>query len=154
MEKEDLQLELNKLKREKSESERLLNEQLQAKEMELLQLKTEMETSQVMKSLTSTQDYWQVDRINSELKMHTLQEELERMTLEKNRLQGHCGDSSGTDCDQNHVESNPSDKAVLQSYEALATEISSLHSVLKQQSDLVKKLAANRRASPNPTTYP
>ena len=45
----------------------------------------------VMKSLTSTQDYWQVDRINSELKMHTLQEELERMTLEKNRLQGHCG---------------------------------------------------------------
>ncbi|XP_071024914.1 5-azacytidine-induced protein 2-like [Oncorhynchus clarkii lewisi] len=154
MEKEDLQLELNKLKREKSESERLLNEQLQAKEMELLQLKTEMETSQVMKSLTSTQDYWQVDRINSELKMHTLQEELERMTLEKNRLQGHCGDSSGTDCDQNHVESNPSDKAVLQSYEALATEISSLHSVLKQQSDLVKKLgdksqlAAHRRAVP------
>ncbi|XP_064802954.1 5-azacytidine-induced protein 2 [Oncorhynchus masou masou] len=148
MEKEDLQLELNKLKREKSESERLLNEQLQAKEMELLQLKTEMETSQVMKSLTSTQDYWQVDRINSELKMHTLQEELERMTLEKNRLQEHCGDSSGTDCDQNHVESNPSDKAVLQSYEALATEISSLHSVLKQQSDLVKKLAASRRAAP------
>ncbi|XP_042169344.1 5-azacytidine-induced protein 2 [Oncorhynchus tshawytscha] len=148
MEKEDLQLELNKLKREKSESERLLNEQLQAKEMELLQLKTEMETSQVMKSLTSTQDYWQVDRINSELKMHTLQEELERMTLEKNRLQEHCGDSSGTDCDQNHVESNPSDKAVLQSYEALATEISSLHSVLQQQSDLVKKLATYRRAAP------
>eukprot|EP00063_Salmo_salar_P065713 XP_014040548.1 PREDICTED: 5-azacytidine-induced protein 2-like [Salmo salar] len=160
MEKEDLQLELNKLKREKSESERLLNEQLQAKEMELLQLKTEMETSQVMKSLTSTQDYWQVDRINSELKIHTLQEELERMTLEKHRLQEHCEDSSGTNCDQNHVESNPSDKAVLQSYEALATEISSLHSVLKQQSDLMKKLgdkpqlAANRRASPNPTHYP
>eukprot|EP00063_Salmo_salar_P063467 XP_014038302.1 PREDICTED: 5-azacytidine-induced protein 2-like [Salmo salar] len=107
MEKEDLQLELNKLKREKSESERLLNEQLQAKEMELLQLKTEMETSQVMKSLTSTQDYWQVDRINSELKIHTLQEELERMTLEKHRLQEHCEDSSGTNCDQNHVESNP-----------------------------------------------
>ncbi|XP_042172209.1 5-azacytidine-induced protein 2-like [Oncorhynchus tshawytscha] len=107
-----------------------------------------METSQVMKSLTSTQDYWQVDRINSELKMHTLQEELERMTLEKNRLQEHCGDSSGTDCDQNHVESNPSDKAVLQSYEALATEISSLHSVLQQQSDLVKKLATYRRAAP------
>ncbi|XP_055760881.1 5-azacytidine-induced protein 2 [Salvelinus fontinalis] len=154
MEKEDLQLELNKLKREKSESERLLNEQLQAKEMELLQLKTEMETSQVMKSLTSSQDYWQVDRINSELKVHTLQEELKRMTLEKNRLQEPCGDSSGTDGDQNHVESNPSDKAVLQSYEALATEISSLHSVLKQQSDLVKRLGdkpqlvANRRAAP------
>lgn len=33
-------------KKEKSESERLLMEQLQAKELELLQLKTEMETSQ------------------------------------------------------------------------------------------------------------
>ncbi|CAG12917.1 unnamed protein product [Tetraodon nigroviridis] len=39
-------MELNKLKKEKSESERLLMEQLQAKELELLQLKTEMETSQ------------------------------------------------------------------------------------------------------------
>lgn len=33
-------------KKEKSESERLLTEQLQAKELELLQLRTEMETSQ------------------------------------------------------------------------------------------------------------
>ncbi|KAA8591563.1 hypothetical protein FQN60_016937, partial [Etheostoma spectabile] len=46
IEKEDLQMELNKLKKEKSDSERLLTEQLQAKELELLQLKTEMETSQ------------------------------------------------------------------------------------------------------------
>ncbi|XP_010891042.1 5-azacytidine-induced protein 2 [Esox lucius] len=157
IEKEDLQLELNKLKREKMDSERLLNEQLQAKEMELLQLKTEMETSQVMKSLTSTQDYWQVDRVNSELKIHTLQEELERMTLENSRLQGHCGDSaetSGSGCDQNHMESNQRVKAVLQSYEALASEIFTLHSVLKQQSDLVKKLrdkplnTASKLASP------
>uniref|UniRef100_UPI001EAEB161 5-azacytidine-induced protein 2-like n=1 Tax=Oncorhynchus gorbuscha TaxID=8017 RepID=UPI001EAEB161 len=65
-------------KREKSESERLLNEQLQAKEMELLQLKTEMETSQG-------------DRINSDLKMATPAGGVEMMTLEKNRLQGHCG---------------------------------------------------------------
>ena len=33
-------------KKEKSESERLLTEQLQARELELLQLRTEMETSQ------------------------------------------------------------------------------------------------------------
>ncbi|KAK6327201.1 hypothetical protein J4Q44_G00028460 [Coregonus suidteri] len=78
IEKEDLQLELNKLKREKSESERRLNEQLQAKEMELLQLKTEMETSQVMKSLTITQEYWHVTRSTVNWKIHTLQEELER----------------------------------------------------------------------------
>ncbi|KAJ8013382.1 hypothetical protein DPEC_G00052690 [Dallia pectoralis] len=154
IEKEDLQLELNKLKREKSDSERLLNEQLQAKEMELLQLKTEMETSQVMKSLTSTQDYWQVDRVNSELKIHTLQEELERMTMENSRLQGHCGDSSETDNDQNHLDSDPRTKAWVHSYKALAAEISTLHSVLKQQSNLVKKLrdkplnTSNNQASP------
>uniref|UniRef100_A0AAZ3QZ97 5-azacytidine induced 2 n=1 Tax=Oncorhynchus tshawytscha TaxID=74940 RepID=A0AAZ3QZ97_ONCTS len=145
MEKEDLQLELNKLKREKSE-------------WSCCRLKTEMETSQVMKSLTSTQDYWQVDRINSELKMHTLQEELERMTLEKNRLQEHCGvrlwgyrTSECCPVVLSHcslVLLFYSDKAVLQSYEALATEISSLHSVLQQQSDLVKKLATYRRAAP------
>uniref|UniRef100_H3DP64 5-azacytidine induced 2 n=1 Tax=Tetraodon nigroviridis TaxID=99883 RepID=H3DP64_TETNG len=82
IEKEDLQMELNKLKKEKSESERLLMEQLQAKELELLQLKTEMETSQVMKSLNSSQDYWQMDRVSSEHKIDKLQEELERMTVE------------------------------------------------------------------------
>uniref|UniRef100_A0A8C6KSE7 5-azacytidine induced 2 n=1 Tax=Nothobranchius furzeri TaxID=105023 RepID=A0A8C6KSE7_NOTFU len=46
IEKEDLQMELNKLKKEKSESERMLTEQLQAKELELLQLRTELETTQ------------------------------------------------------------------------------------------------------------
>uniref|UniRef100_A0A3B4BB01 Uncharacterized protein n=1 Tax=Periophthalmus magnuspinnatus TaxID=409849 RepID=A0A3B4BB01_9GOBI len=86
IEKEDLQMELNKLKKEKSESERTLTEQLQAKEMELLQLRTEMETSQVMKSLNSPQDYWQVDRVSTELKIHKLQEELEKVTLENSRL--------------------------------------------------------------------
>ncbi|KAF3840045.1 hypothetical protein F7725_018762 [Dissostichus mawsoni] len=78
IEKEDLQLELNKLKKEKSDSERLLTEQLQARELELLQLRTEMETSQVMKSLNSPQDYWQVDRVSTEMKIHKLQEELEK----------------------------------------------------------------------------
>ncbi|KAL0963336.1 hypothetical protein UPYG_G00304890 [Umbra pygmaea] len=152
IEKEDLQLELNKLKREKCESEKYLNEQLQARELELLQLKSEMDTSQVMKSLTSTQDYWQVDRVNSELKIHTLQDELERMTLENSRLQERCGDSSEKcECDyeQKLADKDPRTKAVLQSYKALASEISTLHSVLKQQSDLVKKLRENPLNSSN-----
>lgn len=42
--------------------------------------------STVMKSLNSSQDSWQVERINTELKIHKLQEELERVTLENNRL--------------------------------------------------------------------
>ncbi|XP_016097657.1 5-azacytidine-induced protein 2-like [Sinocyclocheilus grahami] len=46
IEKEDLQMELNKVKKEKLDLERLLKEQLQAKELELLQLRSEMDTSQ------------------------------------------------------------------------------------------------------------
>lgn len=40
----------------------------------------------VMKSLNSPQDYWQVDRVTTELKIQKLQEELERVTLENSRL--------------------------------------------------------------------
>ncbi|KAM6967629.1 LOW QUALITY PROTEIN: 5-azacytidine-induced protein 2 [Aplochiton taeniatus] len=83
MEKEDLQQELNKLKKKKSESERLLTEQLQAKEMELLQLRTEMDTSQVMRSLSTPQDYWHVDTIKADLKIPALSEDLAmRLSLE------------------------------------------------------------------------
>ncbi|KAI4891519.1 hypothetical protein NFI96_021707 [Prochilodus magdalenae] len=90
MEKKDLQAELNKLKKERAESERMLTEQLQAKELEILQLRSEMETSQVMKSLNETQDYWQVERSSSELQIHTLQEELDRLRLENSRLEKLC----------------------------------------------------------------
>lgn len=40
----------------------------------------------VMKSLNSSQDYWQMDRVSSERKIDRLQEELERVTVENNRL--------------------------------------------------------------------
>lgn len=40
----------------------------------------------VMKSMNSRQDYWQGDRTGAELKIRTLQEELEKMTLEKSRV--------------------------------------------------------------------
>ena len=40
----------------------------------------------VMRSLNSPQDYWQVDRVSTELKIHKLQEELDRVTLENGRL--------------------------------------------------------------------
>ena len=39
-----------------------------------------------MKSLTSPQDYWQVEGANSELQIHKLQLELERVTLENGKL--------------------------------------------------------------------
>lgn len=48
-----------------------------------------------MKSLNSPQDYWQVDKDSTELKIRKLQEELERVTLENNRLLERSGVSEG-----------------------------------------------------------
>ncbi|XP_028436184.1 5-azacytidine-induced protein 2 isoform X2 [Perca flavescens] len=145
IEKEDLQMELNKLKKEKSDSERLLTEQLQAKELELLQLKTEMETSQVMKSLNSPQDYWQVDRVSTELKIHKMQEELERVTLENSRLLEKSGEEplglNGPDLDQTcDAKYNTRERSIQQTYESLRCEVTRLHSELKHQTGLIRKL--------------
>ncbi|XP_010767299.1 5-azacytidine-induced protein 2 isoform X1 [Notothenia coriiceps] len=147
IEKEDLQLELNKLKKEKSESERLLTEQLQARELELLQLRTEMETSQgtVMKSLNSPQDYWQVDRASTEMKIHKLQEELEKVTLENSRLletsgeepHGLNGPVLDQTCDANY---SARERRMQQTYQALCCEVTRLHSELKHQTGLIRKL--------------
>lgn len=41
---------------------------------------------EVMKSLNSPQDFWQVEMVNTEMQIHKLQEELERVTLENSRL--------------------------------------------------------------------
>lgn len=144
IEKEDLQMELNKLKKDKSESERMLTEQLQAKELELLQLRTEMETSQVMKSLNSPQDYWQVDRVSTELKIHKLQEELEKVTLENSRLLERSGEDprepNGPEMDESgNLKLSVREKA-MHTYEALRCEVSRLHSELKHQNGLIRKL--------------
>ncbi|XP_061529933.1 5-azacytidine-induced protein 2 [Phycodurus eques] len=146
IEKEDLQLELNKLKKEKSESERLLTEQLQSKELELLQLRTEMETSQVMKSLNSPQDYWQMDCVSAERKIYKLREELESLTVENNRqllemsgeeLRGLNGENLEQMCDDKF---NIRERSMQQVYEALCSEMTHLRSGLRHQTGLIQKL--------------
>lgn len=52
-------------KKEKTESERLLMDQLQAKELELLQLKTEMETSQGPEQGTGLLNFYIIILISS-----------------------------------------------------------------------------------------
>ncbi|XP_026861164.2 5-azacytidine-induced protein 2 [Electrophorus electricus] len=146
MEKKDLQAELNKLRKERAESERHLTEQLQAKELELLQLKSEMETSQVMKSLNDTQDYWQVDRGNHELQHHTLQKQLERLKLENSQLQNLCGLkqedslSSVKNDDSQEVAAESREVAVVRLYEGVCSEMLWLQTLVKTQTDLMKKL--------------
>ncbi|KAL1258533.1 hypothetical protein QQF64_009110 [Cirrhinus molitorella] len=147
IEKEDLQMELNKVKKEKLDVERLLNEQLQAKELELLQLRSEMETSQVMKSLSDTADYWQVDRRSSDMKISSLQEQLERLQIENDALHKLC--RAGQDVSENCVaEDDPSHEAltdlrtmaVVQSYQDVLGEVSRLQSAVRSQSELVRKM--------------
>ncbi|XP_061144975.1 5-azacytidine-induced protein 2 isoform X1 [Syngnathus typhle] len=151
IEKEDLQMELNKLKKEKSESERLLTEQLQSKELELLQLRTEMETSQVMKSLNSPQDSWQMDCVSAQRKILQLQEELDRLSLKHSEQLEMRGDEL---CDLNgpNSEHNPRERSMQQAYETLHSEIARLRSELRHQRGLIRRLGPlisdTRRAGP------
>lgn len=57
-----------------------------------------------MKSLNSPQDYWQVDRVSTELKIHKLQEELDRVTLENGRRLERSGVSEGGKTELNREE--------------------------------------------------
>ncbi|XP_027013763.1 5-azacytidine-induced protein 2 [Tachysurus fulvidraco] len=156
MEKKDLQAELNKLKKERAEAEKILTEQLQAKELELLQLRSEMETSQVMKSLNETQDYWHVNRESSDVQMHTLQEEVQRLRLENNHLQTLC--TFRQDVSESLVKNDEVQQgaqlycrsAVMSVYEDMCSEVTHLYTLVKDQSELMKKLRdrpALRRAA-------
>ncbi|XP_046733581.1 5-azacytidine-induced protein 2 isoform X2 [Silurus meridionalis] len=160
MEKKDLQAELNKLKKERAESEKILTEQLQAKELELLQLRTELETSQVMKSLNETQDYWHVNRESSEVQIHTLQEEVQKLRLENSNLNTLCAlrqDVSDSDVKNDEIHQGVPAycrSAVISVYEDVCGEVSRLHTLVRNQNELMKKLrdrpALKRAASAFP----
>ncbi|XP_077430961.1 5-azacytidine-induced protein 2 isoform X2 [Vanacampus margaritifer] len=132
-------------KKEKSTSERLLTEQLQSKELELLQLRTEMETSQVMKNLNSPQDYWQMDCVSAERKILKLQEELERLTLENCKQLETSGEEvcglNGPNLEQtSNDDFTTREKSMQQAYATLHSEITRLHSELRHQRGLIRKL--------------
>uniref|UniRef100_A0A672L5I5 5-azacytidine induced 2 n=1 Tax=Sinocyclocheilus grahami TaxID=75366 RepID=A0A672L5I5_SINGR len=151
IEKEDLQMELNKVKKEKLDLERLLKEQLQAKELELLQLRSEMDTSQVMKSLTDTADYWQVDKHSSEMQIHSLQEQLDRLQIENDALHKLCraGQVRHNLCARLSHNGHILTMAIVQSYRDVLSEVSRLQSVVQSQSELVKKM----RERPAPPVF-
>ncbi|XP_033914674.1 5-azacytidine-induced protein 2 [Acipenser ruthenus] len=148
IEKKDLQVELDKMKNEMRESEKHLTEQLQAKELELLQLKTEVETNQVMKKLTPTNDYWELYKVNNELKLHSLQQELDILKTEYNKLREKYKDQ---------VNNKPvftqgsgyhsGDTSLLQAYRDIKREMSNLYAVTKLQAEVVKKLRDNSKSA-------
>ncbi|KAG8139212.1 hypothetical protein E2320_001985, partial [Naja naja] len=86
IERDNLKSQLDKTMKENMEYVKILNEQLQSKEVELLQLRTEVETQQVMKSFSSNPSNWEIDKLNSELKLHNLELDLEKLREECNHL--------------------------------------------------------------------
>ncbi|KAM4657935.1 5-azacytidine-induced protein 2 isoform 3-T4 [Amazona ochrocephala] len=86
IDRDNLKSKLDKMVKECSESLKTLNEQLQSKEVELLQLRTEVETQQVMKNLNCTQSSWEIEKLNSDLKVHSLEQDLEKLKQEYNSL--------------------------------------------------------------------
>ncbi|XP_041100762.1 5-azacytidine-induced protein 2-like isoform X1 [Polyodon spathula] len=148
IEKKDLQVELHKMKKEKSESEKHLTEQLQAKELELLQLKTEVETNQVMKKLTPTNDYLELYKVNTELKLHTLQQELDILKTEYSKLRGKYEDQTNNKPVSTQGPGYHSwDASLLQAYRDLKREMSNLYAVTKLQAETVKNLRDNSKSA-------
>ncbi|XP_033261340.1 5-azacytidine-induced protein 2 isoform X2 [Orcinus orca] len=82
IDRDNLKSKLDKMNKDNSESLKVLNEQLQSKEVELLQLRTEVETQQVIRNLNPPSSNWEVEKLSCDLKIHGLEQELELMRKE------------------------------------------------------------------------
>ncbi|XP_060136638.1 5-azacytidine-induced protein 2 isoform X3 [Zootoca vivipara] len=135
--------------KENTESLKHLNEQLQSKEVELLQLRTEVETQQVMKSLNSTPSSWEIDKLNNALKVHSLEQDLEKLREECNDLRKELqksiqkvvsqeGSLTNGECIQQQISIHSEN--VQQAYWELKREMSNLHLVTEVQAEMLRKL--------------
>uniref|UniRef100_A0A8D0DLZ4 5-azacytidine-induced protein 2 n=1 Tax=Salvator merianae TaxID=96440 RepID=A0A8D0DLZ4_SALMN len=134
--------------KENNESLKLLNEQLQSKEVELLQLRSEVETQQVIKNLTSTPTSWEIDKLNNALKVHSLEQDLQKQREECNNLRRELQKSvqkaesqegaliNGEFIHQQNIHS----ESIQQAYWELKREMSNLHLVTEVQAEMLKKL--------------
>ncbi|NXA39802.1 AZI2 protein, partial [Eudromia elegans] len=159
IDRDALKSKLDKMRKETSECLKIMNEQLQSKEVELLQLRTEVETQQVMKELNSTQSCWEIEKLNSDLKVHSLEKDLEELKQECNSLKKELQKSK-----QKAREENPLNgdflqsqsiqslifvcfESVQQAYWDLKREMSNLHLVTEMQAEILRKLKANPTAT-------
>uniref|UniRef100_A0A8C9CKD5 5-azacytidine-induced protein 2 n=1 Tax=Phocoena sinus TaxID=42100 RepID=A0A8C9CKD5_PHOSS len=91
---------LDKMNKDNSESLKVLNEQLQSKEVELLQQRTEMETQQVIRNLNPPSSNQEVEKLSCDLQIHGLEQELELMRKECRDLKIELKKSKQTDPSQ------------------------------------------------------
>ncbi|KAM3823024.1 5-azacytidine-induced protein 2 isoform 1-T3 [Vipera latastei] len=144
IERDHLKSQLDKTMKENTEYVKILNEQLQSKEVELLQLRTEVETQQVMKSFNSNPSNWEIDRLNSELKIHNLELDLEKQREECNHLRKELQksvESQGSLINGEFIQQqNIHSERIQQVYRELKREMSNLHLVTEVQAEMLKKL--------------
>ncbi|NXB50498.1 AZI2 protein, partial [Leucopsar rothschildi] len=151
IDRDHLKSKLEKMAKESAESLKNLNEQLQSKEVELLQLRTEVETQQVIKSLNCTQANWELEKLNSDLKVHSLEQDLEKLKEECNCLRKELQNSKQKTQDKNQLHGDHLQRQDIQRYEIfyfhvqqiywdLKREMSNLRVVTDKQAEILRKL--------------
>ncbi|NXQ92848.1 AZI2 protein, partial [Sagittarius serpentarius] len=163
IDRDNLKSKLDKMMKESAESLKTLNEQLQSKEVELLQLRTEVETQQVMKNLNCTQSSWEIEKLSSDLKVHSLEQELEKFKQECSSLRKELEKSKQKAKDENPLNGDLLQRQDIQRYENqvafmfyfyvqqaywdLKREISNLRLVTDVQAEILRKLKINPTAT-------
>ncbi|NXA27074.1 AZI2 protein, partial [Ibidorhyncha struthersii] len=158
IDRDNLKSKLDKMMKESAESLKTLNEQLQSKEVELLQLRTEVETQQVMKNLNCTQSSWEIEKLNSDLKVHSLEHDLEKLKQECSSLRKELQKSKQKDShaqDENPLNGDHLQRQDIQRYEnnvhqaywELKREMSNLCLVTDMQAEVLRKLKINPTAT-------
>lgn len=159
IERDSLKNKLEKINKDNTESLKVLNEQLQSKEVELLQLRTEVETQQVIRNLNPPSSNWEVEKLSCDLKIHGLEQELELMRKECNDLKVELQKAKQTGPSQEDIlqdrdliraslsrEEHTPHQGLLHSdnmqhaYWELKREMSNLHLVTQVQAELLRKL--------------
>ncbi|XP_075683293.1 5-azacytidine-induced protein 2 [Rhinoderma darwinii] len=161
IERDNLKKKLSTMEKDKIECNKSLNEQLQSKEVELLQVKSELETHLVMKSLSKSITDWEIEKLNSELKIRSLEQELKLLQDECGRIRAELERTKNATADRSllgkeNYEGNDvdSESSMRQAYWELKKEMSNLHLVTEVQAEVLRKLkgtvAATKKASRGP----
>ncbi|XP_010183394.1 PREDICTED: 5-azacytidine-induced protein 2 isoform X1 [Mesitornis unicolor] len=149
IDRDNLKSKLDKMRKESAESLKTLNEQLQSKEVELLQLRTEVETQQVMKNLNCTQSSCEIEKLNSDLKVHSLEQDIEKLKEECNSLRKELQKSKQMhpafreDLVKHREMWSKGNDNVQQAYWELKREMSNLRLVTDVQAEVLQKLKTN-----------
>ncbi|XP_053570221.1 5-azacytidine-induced protein 2 isoform X1 [Bombina bombina] len=149
IERDRLKSKVDILEKEKAESKKTLYQQLESKEMELLQVESELETQKVMRCLDKTPTDWEIEKQNSDLKLRTMEQELELLQNEYQLLKAELQSTKDQAVEkplfsnENYTDDNSvSDSDMRQAFRELKKEMSNLHLVTEVQAEVLRKLKA------------